>query len=302
MFNERRIRIFLHVCLTKSFTQSAQQLFLSQQAVSKSIADLEEDVGKVLFERKYRKLELTNDGRKMRQIFSDFLRAYDNFVKPEIARDRQVILRVGYLQFCDYGTEMTQVFADIQAAHHGVVFYPETLTPEELLAKIGSGSLDVGFTRDVLLPPDYPYFVQPIAENQMYLAISVLADNSGGENEMFLKQPLIVNAIENETLEETMERGHNEIRRLGLQTDQVVIAPNRESAMHYAEMGVGVLPTSDSSWIRRSNALQFMPIPLYDTTVCVWQDSEFTPLFEQCCRKLRKAFHYQKRDDWTYRV
>lgn len=292
MFNERKIRIFLHVARTKSFTKSAQQMYLTQQAVSKSIAELESDVGKKLFKRGYRTLDLTPEGRECRQIFINFMRAYDNFANPLFsAPKRNIVIHVGYLKLCDYGAEYAQTFADIRRHNPIIRFVPESFTPEELLAKLDSSAVDIGFTRDVLLPPEHNYYVREIAQCRLYLATSSYAAEAGGDPaDIFFRAPLIVNAIENEPMEESLARGHAEIQKLGLQTEQVIIAPDRESAMHYAELGLGVISVSENSVIMGSKALQFYPLSICDGTVCVWNDSEYTPLFESYCDALRKRF------------
>lgn len=292
MFNERKIRIFLHVARTKSFTKSAQQMYLTQQAVSKSIAELEADVGKTLFKRGYRTLELTPEGRECRQIFINFMRAYDSFANPLFATPRHdVVIHVGYLKLCDYGAEYAQTFADVRRQNPILRFVPESFTPEELLAKIDSGAIDIGFTRDVLMPPEHNYYVRDIVQCRLYLATSpYAAESSADPTDAFFRAPLIVNAIANEPMEESLARGYSEIQKLGLETDQVIIAPDRESAMHYAELGLGVISVSENSVIRGSKALQFYTTAICDKIVCIWNDSEYTPLFEACCETLRKKF------------
>lgn len=48
-----------------SFTRAAAELFVSQTAVSRQIRRLEERVGKPLFRRRHRSLELTEDGKRL---------------------------------------------------------------------------------------------------------------------------------------------------------------------------------------------------------------------------------------------
>lgn len=48
-----------------SFTRAAMELFVSQTAVSRQIRRLEDRVGKALFRRKHRALELTEDGKRL---------------------------------------------------------------------------------------------------------------------------------------------------------------------------------------------------------------------------------------------
>lgn len=58
-----KLHIFKIVANQLSFTKAAEQLFLSQPAVSKTIRKLEEEYKITLFVRKRSSIELTNDGR-----------------------------------------------------------------------------------------------------------------------------------------------------------------------------------------------------------------------------------------------
>lgn len=61
----RHYKIFVTVCDTMNMTSAAEQLFMSQSAVSQAIAELEKHYGIRLFERLSRKLYLTQAGQKL---------------------------------------------------------------------------------------------------------------------------------------------------------------------------------------------------------------------------------------------
>lgn len=63
-----RIRTFLSVCETLSFTRTAEQLSISQPAVSQHIAQLERELGAKLFDRCGRRLALSAAGRQARAV------------------------------------------------------------------------------------------------------------------------------------------------------------------------------------------------------------------------------------------
>lgn len=56
-----------------SFTQAAQELFLTQSAVSRQIQQVEASLGVALFERRHRALELTEAGRLLQRTVVDCL-------------------------------------------------------------------------------------------------------------------------------------------------------------------------------------------------------------------------------------
>ncbi len=65
---DHKLKTFKEVALTKSFTKAAENLFLSQPAVSKTIKNLEAEYGKAFFLRQGNSIELTDEGR----LFLDY--------------------------------------------------------------------------------------------------------------------------------------------------------------------------------------------------------------------------------------
>ena len=57
-----------------SFTRAAEELFLTQSAVSRQVLALEEHLGKALFERRHRRIELTDAGRKLFRATAEAMR------------------------------------------------------------------------------------------------------------------------------------------------------------------------------------------------------------------------------------
>ena len=70
MLNESTIRSFLILAHEGSYTKTARRLYLSQQAVSKQMTRLEEDLGCTLFRRTEGKLVLTEAGQVYYEAFA----------------------------------------------------------------------------------------------------------------------------------------------------------------------------------------------------------------------------------------
>ncbi|AJR07006.1 HTH-type transcriptional activator IlvY [Photobacterium gaetbulicola] len=63
--NIRTLQLFLHLCESKSFSQTAQAMHISPSALSRIIQRLEEDLGQPLFVRDNRSVELTSAGQTL---------------------------------------------------------------------------------------------------------------------------------------------------------------------------------------------------------------------------------------------
>ncbi len=85
MPNKMEIDCFMEVVRTLNFTQAATNLFITQQACSKYVAALEEEMGFPLFVRSTRRVALTPEGERMASMFSRFIREYGEMVAS--ARD-----------------------------------------------------------------------------------------------------------------------------------------------------------------------------------------------------------------------
>lgn len=72
-----RLRVFVEVADTRSFSRAAERLFLSQPAVSNHIRRLERTVGASLFESRMRNLTLSEAGRSVYESASELLTVRD---------------------------------------------------------------------------------------------------------------------------------------------------------------------------------------------------------------------------------
>ncbi len=65
-------KVFMAVATNKSFSKAAEELFVTQSAVSQSISKLEKELGKVLFERSNLGMSLTQEGKLLFETISTF--------------------------------------------------------------------------------------------------------------------------------------------------------------------------------------------------------------------------------------
>ena len=73
----KSLRYFVEVAQEKSFTKAAKKLFITQPALSRQIAELEEELGQTLFDRTTRRLELTEKGEFLCQQAQSILSLMD---------------------------------------------------------------------------------------------------------------------------------------------------------------------------------------------------------------------------------
>lgn len=97
MANTNLFKIFIEVANRGSITKAAEKLYISQPAITKSIKELESELGGKLFERKSRGVELTAEGRhiydKVKPLLSELDSVKDYF--SSVRKLKTGILRIG---------------------------------------------------------------------------------------------------------------------------------------------------------------------------------------------------------------
>ena len=64
--NFQKFQVFLSLCETLNYTETAEQLYTTQGSISKQIIALEKELGVILFNRKHRQISLTEEGEIVR--------------------------------------------------------------------------------------------------------------------------------------------------------------------------------------------------------------------------------------------
>src|SRR4030088_1556010 len=95
----RRLRYFVALAQELHFSRAAARLHIAQQALSKQIRELEENVGAQLLQRSTRKVELTPAGAAFLKAAHAALAAFDDGVQDarRLARGDAGTLRLGYV-------------------------------------------------------------------------------------------------------------------------------------------------------------------------------------------------------------
>jgi DNA-binding transcriptional LysR family regulator len=140
----KQIKYFQSVVRCGSFTEAAEQNFISQSAISQQIQALEKELGVTLLERKNRKFTLTPAGeyfyKKSLVLTADFEKLCRETV--HIAQKEEPALRIGYLK-CYSGVEFQQAVSDFSAKYPDVSISIINGNHEDLYDALRLGSVDL---------------------------------------------------------------------------------------------------------------------------------------------------------------
>lgn len=140
----KQLEYFVAVVETGSFSEAAEQLYISQSAVSQQISALEKDLAIKLMDRKTRGFTITPAGdyfyRHSRTILEDIKKLRRETVR--IASDDEQRLKIGYLRHYA-GQELHEAVAEFSALYPDVDIDIVTGTHEELYDLLRHGEVNL---------------------------------------------------------------------------------------------------------------------------------------------------------------
>jgi DNA-binding transcriptional LysR family regulator len=192
----RHLRYFVAVAEALNFTKAATRLRLAQPALSRQVADLEEELGVDLLSRTSHGVRLTEEGKQ----FLAEARVVLNQVEGAVAKVRALArgefgeLQVGYVPPLDLHI-LPRALAEFQRTTPGVKVVLHDLGSDELCHELRSGTLHLA----VMMEPSeeatagiefeeigrYPFFVAMAPGHPLTRTKAV-------SREILAKQPLVV--------------------------------------------------------------------------------------------------------------
>lgn len=143
------LRLFHEVISRSSITDAARRCFMSQQALSRKIASLEDEVGHQLINRTT-PLTLTPAGKVFLRESNDIVNAYEHMMR---ALDGLSSQAPDQIRIRDYGTgSFTSIFAGILdrvSMEHPEIDVRFVRVNEDDVYLIESGAIDIGFVRTI---------------------------------------------------------------------------------------------------------------------------------------------------------
>src|SRR5215213_1424594 len=147
MLDVRRMRVLREVAQRGSFSAAAEALSFTQSAVSQQIAALEREAGVVLVERSARGVRLTEAGEAVVRHADQIL---GRLAEAEAELEAIAGLRGGRLRMAAFesaaATIMPVAIARFAKAHPAVELSMSLLEPEESVAALRAGDIDLAIT------------------------------------------------------------------------------------------------------------------------------------------------------------
>lgn len=281
---EARLRAFAAFARQRSFSAAAAELRISQPAISKHIAELENTLGLRLVERARRDGALTNAG--------DFFANY-------VLRAEALLVQAGLgaAQFRESGTGsvaivassltgtyvLPEIIADFKHAHPGVHVTLQVGTALQAVELLRSHRAELGFVAGTVGAPETE--AEPLLEYQVVI-VGKPALVPRRQSRDSLEKLTWISREEGAATRISSDSG---LARLGIVPRYRLELPTNEALVHAVKKGYGIAAISRNVVAAelRSGALAVIPVRGWNVrnTVSVLRvrDATLTPSAEQFC-------------------
>lgn len=167
-----QLNYFIVAAQTLNFTTAAEQLYMTQPALSRQIAALENELGASLFKRSHNVIELTAAGQ---HLYNRALIVYDE-IQAMIKEVRDIgagvdgRLRIGLKEDQALSPILTNAIHALLDQRPNVLVDIERYNYEELLRRLNQGSIDIAQSSLYQGLAQGPYKSLQLSVDSMYLA------------------------------------------------------------------------------------------------------------------------------------
>lgn len=229
----KQLQFFLAVCEAKSFRNAAAKCYVSQQAISKSLSNLEQELGIQLFVRGQNGVSLTEAGQQLQELARPHLNQRDEILRQMHDFHSRQQLHIGY--FMGLLQELPpHFFPQFQERHPEVQLHYHSYTDTEHSRSYRNYDCDLVIATSPLSSSD---FVQ-LAHTESPIGVVLSCQNPLARKNVLtvddLKMvPLITLNTENRSQARLMER----LQESGLTIDSVLGDADGELAADLLQRG-----------------------------------------------------------------
>ena len=165
----KQLKAFLVLARTLNYANAANELCLSQSALSLSIKTLEEELGGKLFKRNTRRVEITTEGQSLIPYAKKLLANWEDMEKDVKQRFKlnRGTLNIASMPFATHAV-LPEVMHDFAQQHPNISFSIHDITNEKIIEKVQEGIFEIGICFEP--KPNDQLIFQPLF-NEDFLAL-----------------------------------------------------------------------------------------------------------------------------------
>ncbi|MGN0658443.1 MAG: LysR family transcriptional regulator [Emergencia sp.] len=272
MLNDLQIEYFLTVAETLNFTKSAEKLYVTQSAVSRQIAGIEGELGIVLFDRTYKKIELTEAGALLRDFFIEYRKNFNRVLEKAMLTNKNRVGKVilGYLEGWNLSPVIVQTLHRFSETYPNVEVVLECMSSKELITSLRHEHLDV----IIGIRSELDKYKEISVEDYHEIPRVLLY----GKN--FERENLSLTDFKDETFftlteeeaPDAVEKIHECCASFGF-VPKIQTVNNRESVLACVQSGIGVAISDGWSRALYNPDLSYMPLDSYFMVASAMNDA-----------------------------
>lgn len=267
---DRRLQVFYTVAKQLSFTKAAEQLFMTQPAVTFQVKQLEEHFNTRLFERSHGKIALTPAGR-MAMEYAERILALSEELDKRVAEFTGAtagpLLIGASMTIAEY--ILPKILGEFKAAHPEVEARMTVANSETIVNRVAEHVLDVGLIESpsylptlqneiccddelvVICTPTHALAKHETLKAQDLVAVPLVRREPGSGTREFSDNYLRENGVAPEDINMMMELGSPEAMKAVVETGSAVAIVSRATVVKELKLGTLVAVPLSPPLIRK---------------------------------------------------
>lgn len=263
--NRLDILCFASAARTKSFSATARELHITQQAVSKHIRTLEDELGFTLFFRSNQTVLLTRAGEKMLHYFEQREQLLNSIVDHFRAAQTAPPLRIAWSQWLGAPEWFHQAIVDFGKAHPEIHLTTYDLNAQEENTALANEEIDI------LLTTQYAAGYLPVLWNTTQIAAEpiMLLGSKRVQYELSnsMHYPFFATYAGEFNEQGVLGRVQKECERLHIHSNTIEVCPNMGSVCLNVLVRGGLALGVQLPAIARSEEFTLIPTGLHASVV-----------------------------------
>ena len=259
-----QIRYFVEVANELNFTNASKNLYVSQAAVSKKIASLEDELGVVLLERNKRTVKLTSVGQIFYKDAVEIINKIEEMVKKveDMSSSYKKNLRLGYLGPAEFKF-LPDLLQRFNEKYPDINLISKHYYQGPLINSLINGNLDIIFSLSMVIEK-YPNLMFKRIYSDSF--VIYCHKNHRLSSEKFVN----LSNLKNENFiflsEDSASYAHNSIIKLCNESGLNPIIINEPDNFEHllmmvkSNIGISILPNSIFNYFNHDNQIITLPI------------------------------------------
>ncbi len=247
IWNENQIRLIVKISETGSFTKAGEALHMTQPAVSRIVAAVEDELGTKLIQRNRKNgLAFTEVGERILILFRNIL---SDFHKIEELVAAEQGLEIGRVHIGAYPTAcprfMPKIIRQMQEKHPGLEIKLSEGSVTQIKEWLRTRTVDVG----IIIPPYDDFDIIPLMKDELVIALHA-------DHPLAQKDAVEIADLEDEQL--IIGRGGYEVQVYAL-FKEANMKPHVRFVLEQIETGISMVQEGLGSVITTQGALPVLP-------------------------------------------